>query len=513
MKKTQILLSLFLVFTLLSCRKEEDWSPAETPLKLSLKSKQHSVPEGPPISREELDRRMMDTLEIRKDFQWERMGLHALWSALQYGDHSLSIGYGPAGIADFRMEMEHMDIQSTRYRMIHDALIELILEELKIDKSRFSKEVLVEDDKVLPILTIRTTNKNLVTRLYNLENVRYLEPIDYAPEVIQSGSGCGGSTTSLNSSDYTTIVPGCLLPWNYGSAGITSAWNISQGQGITIGLIDAGISSSQSLLGSQFNSGYSTGRTLTVGYNYGTTAYTSCVHGTSMCGLAAGARNNANAVCGVAYKSNLFFIRACDDVVLTSSNERLAVKNALTTLGNTAAVKVISMSIGTPFSSSTLKDGVDYAYAMGKLIFAAAGTSYSWTSWWGVIYPAAYSSCIAVTGIREDGTTCSTCHDGSEVRFTITMERTINNDRNTISLAPTGTTATYVGGSSSATATAAGIAALVWSVRPSMSRDQVYSCLKNTAQYFPNLSNVHGYGKINANAAVHYALSWYVPVL
>ncbi|MBK8416854.1 MAG: hypothetical protein IPL22_21500 [Bacteroidetes bacterium] len=39
----------------------------------------------------------------------------------------------------------------------------------------------------------------------------------------------------------------------------------------------------------------------------------------------------------------------------------------------------------------------NYAYGLGKFILAAAGTSFSWTSWWGVIYPAAYSSCVAVT--------------------------------------------------------------------------------------------------------------------
>ena len=115
----------------------------------------------------------------------------------------------------------------------------------------------------------------------------------------------------------------------------------------------------------------------------------------------------------------------------------------------------------TPFSSSVLSDGVNYAYGKGKLLMAAAGTSFSWTSWWGVIYPAAYSNCVAVTGVKENGSKCASCHDGSQVDLTICMERTSNSSRNSLSLSPSGATPSYIGGSSSATATAAGIAAFL----------------------------------------------------
>jgi len=64
------------------------------------------------------------------------------------------------------------------------------------------EDILVEDDPILPILTIKLTNKTVLTRLYNLKNVRYLEPLDYYPEETErSGSGCDGSTTTVNSSD------------------------------------------------------------------------------------------------------------------------------------------------------------------------------------------------------------------------------------------------------------------------------------------------------------------------
>jgi len=228
-----------------------------------------------------------------------------------------------------------------------------------------------------------------------------------------------------------------------------------------------------------------------------------------MCGQAVAPRNNQGAATGVAYKSNLHFIRAAEDVVLDGSAEKTATKNAFIRMGDRADVRIISLSMGTPFSSGVLKDGVDYAYGKGKLIFAAAGTSFSWTSWWGVIYPAAYSSCLAVTGVKENGNKCSSCHDGSAVMYTITMERTANSNRNSLSLPASGVTSTYIGGSSCATATASGIASLVWSARPNMTRAQVVTSLTNTSQFYPSKNSSKGYGNLNAGAAVNYAVTNY----
>jgi serine protease len=139
---------------------------------------------------------------------------------------------------------------------------------------------------------------------------------------------------------------------------------------------------------------------------------------------------------------------------------------------------------------------------MGKLLLAAAGTSFSWTSWWGVVYPAAHSQCVAVTGVKENYNTCSSCHDGSEVDLTVVMERSSNSNRNSLSLRPSGTSPAYIGGSSVATASVAGVAGLVWSLNPNFTKEQVYNFIKTTSQYYPGYSSYAGYGNINAQAAV-----------
>jgi serine protease len=515
MKK--ILLPALLIILFNACqRNDDDVIPVvqNNGAVLQQKSILADVPSGQPMKHQEIDAEIEKQMNANKSFSWNDAGLKMLWSAMQYDDHVIAIGYKPAAVTDVEGSIHNINLKTGQWKAVHDALLDLIMKELNLhSKQKISlDEILVEDDAVLPILTLRLSDKHVITALYNLKNVRYLEPMSYWPAgdayKVQSTSGCNASTTPLNAADFSTLPPGCRLPWNYNNLNIPAAWNTSQGEGIKIGIIDAGLSSSQSLLGSMFQNGYSNvARTVNVDYTYGASAYTTCTHGTSMSGLAVGPRNDQNAVTGVAYKSSLFFVRGCEDVVLDKSAEKTGLKNALIKLGDDADTRIISMSVGYPFASNVMKDGVTYAYNKGKMLFAAAGTSFSWTSWWGVVYPAAYSQCIAITGVKENGSTCASCHDGSQVKFTIPMERNASSSRNSISLPVSGATPTYIGGSSAATATAAGIAALVWSAKPTLTRDQVYNCMKNTAQFYPSLNSTKGYGNLNASAAVTMAVT------
>mgnify|MGYP001186315418 CR=1 FL=1 len=509
MKKITYLLSIVMLFV--GCNPEETTVSPELQTGPVLVQKQitSEIPSGEPYTQKEIDKYMYDKVQTTADFSWENSDLKIVTSAAKI-TNLVAIGYQPAGKKDVRNELHRTNIKSKEWKAVHDAIIELVVMDLrKAGNENVTPENIVsEDDNTLPIIVFKISDKSILTKLYNLENVRYIEPFGYWPttyinERVASSSGCSGSSQALNANDYTTITPGCKMSWNFNNVNVPAAWNIAQGLGITVGVIDAGISSSQTLLGSNFNNGESNvGRTLTTDYTYGSTAFTSCTHGTSMSGIVAGPRNNLGGPTGVAYKANLHFIRGCSDVVLDESAELSGVRNALVRMGNMIPLKIISMSVGTPFSSSTLLDGVSYASGKGKLLFAAAGTSFSWTSWWGVIYPANYSQCVAVTGVKENGNTCNDCHDGSQVDLTIPMARNTNSSRTTLSLPMSGYNPSYVGGSSCATAMTAGVAALVWSVNPSLTSSQVLSCLKGTAQFYPNLSGSKGYGNVNAYAAV-----------
>jgi serine protease len=516
MKTTFMKKLLFLAISGLlffGCNKEQPTS--NTSLNgdvLRAKKQTVAIPDGDAFSKSTVDEFVLATMEREKDFRWTMADWKMQWSAIQYGNQTVAIGYRSLDVENVDEVIHRINLSTGNWKATHDALKQFILDALKEVRGYEVKwsDIVVEDDPVLPIFTLRLPDKEVLTALLNLENVRYIEPMDYWPgeEAERSTSGCSSSTLAVQSADVTSSAPGCFVPWNFTSVGIPQAWNTAQGQGITVGIIDAGLSSSQSLLGSQFNNGSSNvGRTVTTSFTWGNSAFSTCSHGTAMSGLAVGPRNSLGASTGVAYRSNLHFIRGCQDVVLDLSSERTGVKNALVQMGNNSAVKIVSLSVGTPFYSSVLLDGVNYANNNGKLIFAAAGTSSSWVSWWGVVYPAAFSQCLAITGVNESGSTCESCHDGAEVDFTIPMERNSNENRNGISLPQSGTALTYIGGSSCATATAAGIAALVWSVKPSLTKQQVVDCLTTTSQLFPSFSSWKGYGNLNAQAAVAAAQS------
>ena len=463
-----------------------------------------------PMSKDQLDERIKAIMQTKKDFNWAWMDDYFFWSAVNATRPIVAIGYKPTGESDISDKIHEIDLNSKNWKATHDALVAFILTEyntLHSDKPLTQKDIMIEDDNVLPRIVVRMADYDVLAKIRHLKNVRYMDVLDYGINGDErSGSGCSGTLpASVPTVDLTTITPNARVPWNFTTMGIPAAWNATgaaNGAGITIGVIDAGISSTQPMLNADFASGLSTGRTVTTSATYGTSAFNTCTHGTSMCGLAVGPRNNSGATMGVAWKSNLKFIRGAEDVILDGSDEQTGVKNAMIEMGNTAAVKVISISLGTPFYSGTLEDGVNYAYGKGKMIFAAAGTSTSFLSWWGVIYPAKLEKCVAMTGIKENGATCAICHDGSEVDFTITMERTADSNRNSMSYYSSGTAPSYVGGSSCATAMGAGIAALVWSATPSLTREKVLTALSTTAQYKASKNGTWGWGRIDPSAAI-----------
>jgi len=115
------------------------------------------------------------------------------------------------------------------------------------------------------------------------------------------------------------------------------------------------------------------------------------------------------------------------------------------------------------------------------------------------------SQTVAVTGVKEgSGSTeeCSTCHYGSAVDFTMIMQRANNNDRTALTLATDYNQPKYVGGSSAATASVAGIAGLVFANNPGATRAQVYNAMKVNASFYPYKNSNFGWGYINANDAV-----------
>ncbi|WNB18488.1 S8 family peptidase [Marivirga arenosa] len=472
------------------------------------------------VPKEDIDAIIIKSLQDNDEFKWSQLNDVQLWSALMHADSILTVGYKAEGESNINERITSINVEDPNWVKSRTDIVEetrFVLERKyqrsvnKDDLERFSHDV-------LPFLEMKILDLEVISRLRSMENVRYIEPLSYEVDFQTynegqrySDSGCSNEPNFNISGLYTTISPNAKMSWNYPQMGINQAWEYSTGAGITIGMIDTGVSPNQENLGGQFNSGFSQGRTVERRGTYQTGMWwwkeydgpdDKCGHGTSMAGVATAPRGNDGNAVGVAYNANLVGVRGTSDVVINGGNEKDGVTEALVYLGNRSDVKIISMSIGDVFNNSKVADGIRYAYGKGKLIFAAAGTSTSFTNWFGVIFPASMNETVAVTGVKEGQyKRCDVCHSGSKVDFTVIMEQAGTN-AHPLSVAMNGDQPSTVGGSSVATATTAGIAALVWSRNPGWSRSQVLQKMKESADFYPNRNSEFGYGNLNAFTAV-----------
>ncbi|PQJ22905.1 S8/S53 family peptidase [Tenacibaculum sp. SG-28] len=495
MKKKLTILGVFLIMA--SCSKDE----------LVLPDNQQEGQEL--LSKAEINTIIEKSLKTTGDYLWFKQDANVIWSALEHSDNMLTIGYGTT---------KNSFEKNAKSTNIKNDLIAYI-QELE-NKTSLSKSELHTDD-FINIIDLKVTKKETIVALLKDQRVRYIEPGSYTfftsdsedQARSSSSSGCGYDQTTLNTNDYRTISPAAKVPWSFDQHNIPAAWNYSTGTGITIAVVDTGLSEEQKWMNQYFNDGDSSGRRV---QKYGTFVDSwwswsnnydgvndKCGHGTSMASVATAPRNNDNLPVGVAYNANLVSYRAVENVIIDDYHEKRGVSEALTALGNRSDVKIISMSIGSPFSIGKVKDAVRYAYNRGKMIIAAGGTSTSFTTWYGVIFPASMSETIAVTGVKEEQyDNCDVCHTGSKIDFTVQMQRTNGTDNKIPVLSYYNGKESYVGGSSVATATTAGIAALVWSKNPSWSRTQVLQKMKEAADFYPNKNTAYGYGNIDALKAV-----------
>ncbi|UOQ70744.1 S8 family peptidase [Hymenobacter cellulosilyticus] len=480
------------------------------------------------LSSQQLDEQIIKKLNQTGIFDWNQATPHFVWSALTRSDFVLSVGYHPAGCNTAIPENAATD---PAWQKAREQVLALILaEERKARPELTLNDLIAYQENVLPVLDVTVRELSTIQRLRASKLVRYAEPMGYEPNrptttankgaAVLSSSGCGSNTATAGlvaGSDYTTLSNGSKSSWNQADQyhGIRASWSQSTGRGVKIVIIDSGSSDAQENLGSAFNQGLSSGRTIErlvtlprnsifgIPYGDAETPNDGCGHGTSMAGAAAAPRGTDGASVGVAYNANLVTIRAAEDVFIDGSREVKGVSDAYILAGNRADVRIISMSMGRLTSSSQMTDAIRYAYGQGKLIFCAAGTSFDWSAGWvGVIYPASLPEAVAVTGLKEDLTSrCDECHTGADVEFSVVMQRN-SNDRRALTLAMSGDAPSTVGGSSVATASMAGMAAVVWSRYPSETRAQIMSRLVANSSNRNARSSSFGWGRVNVGAAV-----------
>jgi len=350
-------------------------------------------------------------------------------------------------------------------------------------------------DPLLPVVVARLTDRAALEAIKRLPYVDYVEPgnLELQPLV-----GCGRTLVTWGSAIDTS---GDIVPRAFPLNGIDRAWkrNVS-GHGVNIGVVDTGLyRAQQEFWPERFSSVISGGRSI----RYGTcttqqcldampaSAFDECNHGTRIAGAIAAPRDGANIV-GVAFGSNLHAVKVADGVwsddPVTDISHLLGIRAV-----RNAGARIIEMAFGGTFTSFFLADEIALQHNRidrpGVLFVGAAGTLLC-PFWAPVSFPARLPEVLAVTGVNRDGSLATEVCTGPQVDLAAVLE----------DFETTGDTLGSVitlGGSSGASALVSGIAALVWSQNPTMTRDEVRDRLQATAWR----SGPLGVGVVDAYAA------------
>lgn len=185
--------------------------------------------------------------------------------------------------------------------------------------------------------------------------------------------------------------------WELNFVGASSAYKLnSDGQGITIGIIDSGIAPHEAL-----------SDRIIGGRNYidNNDNYTDTYgHGTMVAGMAAGA-SSENGFMGIAPKAKLAALKCFSEKSSSASYIARAIYGAV----NDFHCDIINMSFGLKTESAAIKKAIEYAAENGVIMTAAAG-NYGETY---PIYPAYYDSVICVGSVNSSGIIASTSQHNS----------------------------------------------------------------------------------------------------
>jgi hypothetical protein len=273
--------------------------------------------------------------------------------------------------------------------------------------------------------------------------------------------------------------------WGYAKIGGPAAWDTTTGSAsIIVAVIDTGVELTDPELDSKITGGANAGYDFANGDTNPTDDHG---HGTHVAGTIAAETNNGTGVAGVCWACKIMPIKALDQ---TGNGSTLDVAAGID-WARTHGADVVNLSLGSPGHSTTLQAAVDNAFSAGIVVVGAAGNDGTP----GVLYPARYSSAIAVGATSSSDAIASFSNTGPELDV----------------VAPgVGILSTVLGsgyqswsGTSMATPHVAGVVGLMMSAGitdPATIRTK----LINTATDLGagGFDNTYGYGRVNAHLAV-----------
>jgi hypothetical protein len=214
-------------------------------------------------------------------------------------------------------------------------------------------------------------------------------------------------------------------------------------------------------------------------------------HGTIVTGVLGAATNNGVSIAGATWGNGILAIKVVSQE--GSVAHSAVAKGLIYAADNTA--RVANLSLGGRASSSTLENAIDYALNRGLSVVASAGNYGNSVP----VYPAAYPGVIAVSGIDGWDVIAYTSSYGSHISVCAYAGAYTTQN-------PFGTPYYYGtwGGTSVAAPFVAAAAALVLSVNPMLTPNQVRDIICQTADDLgaPGWDQYYGWGRVNLYRAV-----------
>jgi subtilisin family serine protease len=291
---------------------------------------------------------------------------------------------------------------------------------------------------------------------------------------------------------YVPNDPYYASAYHLAKIGTPSAWNSTQGAGVTIAILDSGVDGAHPDLAGN----------MVVGYNFvdnNTNTADVCGHGTAVAGSAAATSNNALGVAGVAGQAKIMPIRIGTTDASGGCTAFLSTVVSGITYAADRGARIVNVSFGPLANSAAVQNAAAYLKSKGGLLFVSAGNS-------GVDAGiAATSSMIVVSATDSGDSRTSWSNYGSVVSLAAPGAGIWTTSKGNIYQQWNGT--------SFASPVAAGVGALVMAANPSLDNLTVESLLYSTAVDLGAAARdpYFGHGRVNAAAAVAAAVAKRAP--
>jgi hypothetical protein len=279
--------------------------------------------------------------------------------------------------------------------------------------------------------------------------------------------------------------------WALNKISALSGWDISKGSGVIIAILDSGIDGGHQDLAANMLPGYNF-----VLNSSNTQPDGICHHGTPVAGTAASVGNNATGTIGIAWQSRILPVVIAGN---TSSNPCWALWSTVAS-GITYAVdhgaKVVNISYGGTASSAALQSAENYAWSKGAIIVASAGNNGAGNN--EVMYPASDPHVVSAAATDVYDAPASYSEYNQYIDLAAPGVAYTTDERGSAGYF-NGWDYGNMSGTSFAAPTIAGLAALVWTVNPNLTNQQVIDLMQQNADDLGVVGyDIHyGWGRIN----------------